>query len=315
MKEKILFVKEKNESVKKFMANIINYDVHIYELEGKTFSEKLNNLNNFINNNHFDYIIGAYVTSTYVMMVKHIPKILLYPTIFTIQTAKKYGIEKEFNLFLSDFYNNEYSSETYITFACHNEIHTSGADKLFTYSHYTISKHPYIKMECERIKAHRKNNKILKTITYVTSDDTHIPNYIKNIKDAKIDIYKLHGNTPDDIINNLLTDLNIWSDYVIAEGIDAIYPMMITGHIKILVNPIIFDDNTAKKYDIEAFFSYYMEDCKDVQNEFENFAVFATGNNYIKSFEDLFYKEHCYIMNELNIEDVISNIQQTLINL
>ena len=314
MKEKILFVKEKNESVMKFVEGITNYEICTYDLEGKTFSERLNNLNSFIYNNHFDYVVGAYITSVYVMMIKHIPKILLYPTIFTNETAERYGIETEFNSFLSDFYNNEYNSETYITFACHNEIHTSGANKLFTYNHYTISNNPHIEMECERIKAHTKNGKIVKTITYVTSDDTHIPDYIKDIEDAKIDIYKLHGNTPDDITNNLLTDLNAWSDYVIAEGIDAVYPMMITGPIKILVNPIILDNNTAKKYDVEESFNYYMEEYKDEQNEFENFAIFTSDTNCVKSFEELFYTEHYYIMPEINIEDVISNIQEILIN-
>ena len=147
-------------------------------------------------------------------------------------------------------------------------------------------------------------------ILFVKEKDEPIPNYIKELNNCEV--YNLEGITFSEKHINLIRHIR-YKRYtiLIASNVTSAHTMMITGPVKILINPVILDSQSAKEYEIEEKFNFYLDMCYDTQNEFDNFALFTNkeDTNIIK-FKQLFRYPHLFVENNINLNNIINNINE-----
>ena len=148
-------------------------------------------------------------------------------------------------------------------------------------------------------------------ILYIKEKEELAPNYINELNNCEV--YNLEGITFSEKHTNLIRYMRYKRyTFLIASGATSVHPMMITGPVKILINPIILDLQTAEEYKIREKFDFYLDMCYDTQNEFDNFALFTNNEDInIVKFKQLFRYNHLFIVNTINLCHVIEDINTT----
>lgn len=147
-------------------------------------------------------------------------------------------------------------------------------------------------------------------ILYIKEKEELIPNYIEEFNNCEV--YNLEGVTFSEKHTNLIRYIR-YKKYtiLIASNITSVHPMMITGPTKILINPVILDLQSAKKYKVEEKFDFYLDMCYDTQNEFDNFALFTnTKDTNIVKFNELFRFNHLFMVDTINLYNIIDRINK-----
>lgn len=145
-------------------------------------------------------------------------------------------------------------------------------------------------------------------ILYIKEKEEHLPNYVKELNNCEI--YNLEGITFSEKHTNLIRYMRYKRyTFLIASGATSVHPMMITGPVKILINPVILDLQTAEEYKIREKFDFYLDMCYDTQNEFDNFAIFTNKEDAnITKFNQLFRYNHLFIMDNISLDNIIEDI-------